>query len=63
MLSNFHPICHNEDRFGSSDLNLGNGFPGDSVIKNPPANAGDAGNAGWIPGLGRSSGVGNSNPL
>ena len=30
------------------------------MAKNPPANAGDVG---WIPGLGRSPGVGNSNPL
>ena len=29
------------------------GFPGDSVVKNLPANAGDAGNAGSIPGSGR----------
>ena len=36
------------------------GFPSDSVVKNPPANAGDMGS---IPGLGRSSGVGNANPL
>ena len=36
------------------------GFPGGSVIKNPPANAGDAG---LIPGLRRSLGEGNSNPL
>ena len=36
------------------------GFPGGSVIKNPPANAGDAG---LIPGLERSPGVGNGNPL
>ena len=28
-------------------------FSGDTVIKNPPANAGDAGDAGSIPGLGR----------
>ena len=28
-----------------------------------PANVGEAGNAGSIPGLGRSSGVGNGNPL
>ena len=26
------------------------GFPGDSVVKNPPANAGAAGEAGSIPG-------------
>ena len=29
-------------------------LPGDSVVKNPPANAGDTGDAGSIPGLGRS---------
>ena len=33
------------------------------VVKNPPANAGDAGDTGSIPGLGRSSGVGNGNLL
>ena len=36
------------------------GFPGGSVLKNPPANAGDVG---LIPGLERSPGVGNGNPL
>ena len=30
---------------------VGGDFPGGSVVKNPPANAGDMG---WIPGLGRS---------
>ena len=35
-------------------------FPGGTVVKNPPANVGDAGS---IPGLGRSPGVGNGNPL
>jgi len=33
------------------------------VVKNPPANAGDAGYMGLIPGSGRSPGVGNHNPL
>ena len=33
------------------------------VVKNPPANAGDIGNAGSIPGLGRSPGGGHGNPL
>ena len=33
------------------------------VVKNPPANAGDTGDSGLIPGLGRSSGGGNGNPL
>ena len=35
-------------------------FPGGSVIKNQPANAGDVG---LIPGSGRSPGEGNGNPL
>ena len=39
------------------------GFPGGSVTKNLPANAGDAGGAGSIPGSGRSPGVENGNPL
>ena len=34
-------------------------FPGDSVVENPPANAGDAG---LISGSGRSPGEGNGNP-
>ena len=32
-------------------------------VKNPPGNEGDARDAGSIPGSGRSSGVGNGNPL
>ena len=36
------------------------GFPGGSVVKNPPANVGDVGS---IPGLGRSPREGNGNPL
>jgi len=37
------------------------GFPGDLVVKNPPANAGDASS---VPEWGRSPGEGNgSNPL
>ena len=34
-----------------------------SVVKNPPAKAGDAGDIGLIPELGRSPGEGNGNPL
>ena len=37
--------------------------PGGTVVKNLPANAGDAGGLCSIPGSGRSPGVGNSNPL
>ena len=33
------------------------------VVKNPPVNAGDIRDAGSIPGLGRSPGQGNDNPL
>ena len=33
------------------------------VVKNLPANAGDLRDVGSIPGLGRSPGVGNGNPL
>ena len=39
------------------------GFPGALVVKNLPANAGDLRDAGSTPGLGRSSGGGNGNPL
>ena len=39
------------------------GFPGGSVVKNLPANAGDSDNASSIPGSGRSPGGGNGNPL
>ena len=35
-------------------------FPGISVVKNLPANVGDVG---FIPGLGKSAGEGNGNPL
>ena len=33
------------------------------MVENPPAKAGDAKDAGSIPGLGRSPGGGNGNPL
>ena len=39
------------------------GFPGGSVVKNPPANAGQARDVGSIPGSGRSPRVGKSNPI
>ena len=47
----------NED---SNRSNVDKGFPGGSVVKNPPASARDLGS---IPGLGRSSGEGNGNSL
>ena len=46
-----------------ASVNFKLGFPGSSVVKNPTANAGDAGDVGSIPGLGRSPGEGNGKPL
>ena len=42
---------------GNSELS------GGSVVKNPPANAGDIRDSGSIPGSGRSPGGGHGNPL
>ena len=39
------------------------GFPGGISVKNLPANAGDIGDVGSIPGSGRSPGAGHGNPL
>ena len=39
------------------------GFPGGSVVENPPASARDEEDMGLIPGSGRSPGEGNGNPL
>ena len=39
------------------------GFPAGSVVKNPLANAGDVRGVGLIPGLCRSPGEGDGNPL
>ena len=51
-------ICQNPGIFNYSFT--GEGLPCGSVVKNPPASAGDAG---LIPGSGRSPGEGNGNPL
>ena len=39
------------------------GFPGGSVVKKPPANAGDVRDVGLIPRSGKSPGEGNGNLL
>ena len=52
-----------KSRIQLSKLNYYLGFQVAQVVKNPPANAGDARDAGSIPGSGRSPGVGNGNPL
>ena len=44
-------------------LTYGWGFPGGSIVKNTPVNAGDARDAGSISGLGRSSVVGRGDLL
>ena len=46
-----------------SNIKDSGGFPGGAVVKNLPANAGDARDMGSIPGLGRSSAGGNGTPL
>ena len=46
-----------------SDLRKRWGFPGGSVVKNLPANAGDARHVGSILGSGRSPGGGHGNPV
>ena len=38
-------------------------FPGGEMVNNLPANAADTRDTNLIPGLGRSPGVGNGNPL
>ena len=44
-------------------VNILEGFPGGSVVKNLPANAEATGNVSWILGLGRSPEEGNGNSL
>ena len=44
-------------------VNLISGFPGGTVVKNLPANSGDGGDVGLIPGSERSPGGGNGNPF
>ena len=61
------PWCHTEsdmiEWLNNHHHQQQQGFPDGSVVKNPPAKAGDAGDMGSIPGLGRSLGVGYGNPL
>ena len=47
----------------AQDQSMARGFPGSSVVKDVPANAGEAGDVGSIPGLGRSPGGGNGKLL
>ena len=52
-----------KSRTSSQGIKIELGFPGGTVVKNLPDRAGDAGVTGSIPGLGRSPGEGNDNPL
>ena len=53
-------LLKKKKRKRKSLINYTNGFPGGSVVKNPPASAGDAGSISWS---GRFPGEGNGNPL
>ena len=53
-------LCYSLQSTKMTQLYIYMGFPGGSVVKNLPANAGDTG---LIPRLGRSPGEGNENPL
>ena len=55
-----HRESETTEQLTTATKSIRRGFPGGSLVKNPPANAG---NAGSIPGSGRSLGVGNGNPL
>ena len=59
------PNVRNYDKFliCIASLKLHSDFPGGSVVKNTPANAGATGDAGLILELGRSPGGGNGTPF
>ena len=50
-------------RINKEDIVHIQGFPGGSVVKESDCNAGDAGDTGVIPGLGRSPGGRHGNPI
>ena len=54
---------HMTERLSLSLVSCTHLFPGGAVVKNPPANAGDSGDGGSVPRLGRSLGEGNGNTL
>ena len=58
--ANFHFLIEQYSIIVSVCMYVDTGFPGGSVVKNPPAKAGDMG---LIPGLGRFPGEENGNPL
>ena len=54
------PQCPRSAGDNNTPSNVIKGIPNDSVVKNPPANAGDPGST---PGPGRYPGEGNGHPL
>ena len=56
-------IKNNFKTFLKRRMNYDTDLSDGSVLKNLPANAGEARDASSVPGLGRSPGEGNSNPL
>ena len=60
LKSFFSPIIYD---IWQDIANANGGFLDGSAIKNPPSNAGHAGDVGLTPESGRFSGVGNGNPL
>ena len=62
---NSHPrLMKIKTKINKWDLSkLNEGFPGGTVVKNLPANAGDAKDVGSMPESGRFPGKGNGNPL
>ena len=56
-------IRENHIEKGIFEQRLKRDFLGGSVVKTPFSNAGDTADAGSVPGLGRSPGGGNGNPL
>ena len=59
----WHRVRHDWSDLAAAAVTRAQGFPDGSVVKNPPANARDARNAGLIPGSGRSPGEGDDNAL
>ena len=55
-----HRVRHDWSDLAAAAASALWGFPGGSMVKNPPANAGDMGSIPWS---GRSPGGGNNNPL
>ena len=60
LLGCFHVVVI-VNNVSSAAVNIRVGFPGSSVVKNLPANAGDRGDMGSIPGSEDSPGGGNGN--